>query len=89
MDEHRKQMREEAKQWQNTSVRIIHWVRIGVLVFGILMTAILFVRNVGLPKNVEETLPACVIAENGEVFSCEVNLKGEVTYYPFEKDKYA
>lgn len=88
MDEHRKRMQEEANIWQKTSVRIIQWVRIGMLVLGIFMLAVLVVQDLGFPKNVDETLSACVITESGEVLSCEVSLKGEVTNYPFKKDRY-
>ncbi len=88
MNAERKREQEKANAWQKTSVQIIHRVRVGVLVFGVLMVAWLFVKNMGFPRNVEETLPACVITEGGKVRSCEVSLKGEITNYPFKKDEY-
>jgi len=48
----------------------------------------LFIKNMGFPQNVDENLPACLIMQDGEVLSCEVSLKGEVTNYPFKKDNY-
>lgn len=88
MESERRQTQEEAEQWQNTSIRIIHRVRLGIALCFLLGVGWLFIRNVGFPKNVDEALPACVITSGGEVISCEIVLKGEVTSYPFQSDKY-
>jgi len=88
MEEHRRQMQEDAQRWQKSAVRIVNSVRIGVLVLGALVVLCMVIVNLGIPKEVEENLPAWVITESGEALPCEISLRGEVTDYIAKKDKY-
>lgn len=85
--DHREQMQKEMEQWQKKSVKLIQGVRYGVLVFGILVILVLFLRNLGFPKEIHETLPATVITESGQTLECTLEIRGEVTDYPLNKDK--
>ena len=38
---------------------------------------------VGFPKNIEQTVEACVYTEGGEQLSCQLLITGEATTYPF------
>lgn len=85
--DHREQMQKEAEQWQKKSVRLIQGIRYGVLALGILFVLVLFLRNLGFPKEINETLPATVITESGQTLECTLEIRGEVTDYPLNKDK--
>lgn len=86
--DHREQMQKEAEQWQDTSVKIIQIVRYGVLLFACLGVLILLLRNVGLPKQVDEHLSTYIITEDGTLFrAMGVDIRGEITYYPLNQDK--
>ena len=85
--DHREQMQKEAEQWQAKSIILIRIVRYGVLTLGILVVLVLFLRNLGFPKEIHETLPATVITESGQTLECTLEIRGEVTDYPLNKDK--
>lgn len=86
--DHREQMQKEAEQWQDTSVKIIQIVRYSVLLFACLGVLILLLRNVGLPKQVDEHLSTYIITEDGTLFrAMGVDIRGEITYYPLNQDK--
>ena len=87
--DHREQMQKEAEQWQDTSVKIIQRVRYGILIVACLGVLILFLRNVGFPKQVDERLPVYMVTENGDLFfrAMWVDIRGEITYYPLNQDK--
>lgn len=85
--DHREQMQREAEQWQAKSIILIRIVRYGVLTLGILVVLVLFLRNLGFPKEIHETLPATVITESGQTLECTLEIRGEVTDYPLNKDK--
>lgn len=85
--DHRDQMQKEAVQWQEKSVKIIRAVRYGVLIFVVLGVLILFLCNLGFPKEIDETIPAAVITEDGQIMECTLEIRGEVTDYPLNKNK--
>lgn len=86
--DHREQMQKEAEQWQDTSVKIIQRVRYGILIVACLGVLILFLRNVGFPKQVDEHLSTYIITEDGTLFrAMGVDIRGEITYYPLNQDK--
>ncbi len=85
--DHREEMQKEAEQWQEKSVRIIQWVRYGIIALGILIVLILFLRNLGFPKEINETIPATIITEDGQTLECALQIRGEVTDYPMNKTK--
>ena len=85
--DHREQMQKEAEQWQEKSVRLIQGIRYGVLIIGVLVILVLFLRNLGFPKEINETLPATVITESGQTLECTLEIRGEVTDDPLNKDK--
>lgn len=86
--DHREQMRQEAEQWQKKSVRLIWGVRYGVLALGILVVLVLFLRNLGFPKAINEVIPATVITEAGQTLECTLELRGEITNYPLNRNKF-
>lgn len=86
--DHREQMQKEAEQWQGTSVKIIQRVRYGILIAACLGVLILFLLNLGFPKEVNETLPALVITEDGQTLECTLEIRGEVTNYPLNQSKF-
>jgi len=65
------------------------WMRMdligSIVLLGILVC--LVVSFVGIPKDLEETVDACVYTESGETFPCQLRITGEVTTYPFRKNK--
>ena len=85
--EHRKQMQQEAEQWQKTSVKLIRGIRYGVLIFGILVVAVMFLVNLGFPREVNTTFHAMVMTAEGETLEATVELKGQVTKYPLNRGK--
>lgn len=87
--DHREQMQKEAEQWQKKSVRLIQGVRYGVLIIGVLVILVLFLRNLGFPKKINETLPATVITESGQTLECTLEIRGEITDYPLNKNKFS
>lgn len=86
--DHREEVQQEAEQWQEKSAKLIQRIRWGVLIFGIAAVLILFVRNLGFPREVNETIPAIVITEDGQTLECTVEIRGEVTNYPLNKSKF-
>ena len=84
---HREKMQIEAEQWQEKSVKIIQAVRYGVLAFGILMVLVLVLRNLGFPKKIDEAYAAAVITESGQMMECTLEIRGEITDYPLNKNK--
>ena len=86
--EHREQMRKEAEQWQKKSVRLIQGIRYGVLILGILVVVVLFLRNLGFPKEIKENHTALIITEEGQQLECDLEIRGEITDYPLNKDKF-
>ena len=87
--DHREQLQKEAEQWQGTSVKLIQRVRYGILIAACLGVLILFLRNVGFPKQIEEHLGTYIITEEGLLFrAMGVDIRGEITEYPLNKDKY-
>lgn len=87
--EHRKQMQQEAVQWQKTSVKIIQGIRYGVLIFGILLVAVMFLVNLGFPKKVNTTCQAMVVTAEGDTLEATVELKGQMTNYPLNGSKHS
>ena len=85
--EHREQMRKEAERWQGTAVKLIKDVRYGVLILGILVVFVLFLRNMGFSRDINETYTAAVIMKGGQLLECTVEIRGEVTEYPLNKYK--
>ena len=85
--DHREQMQKEAEQWQGTAVKIIQRFRYGIAAVAVLGLLILFVRNLGFPRQIDESYTASVITENGQMLECIVELRGEITEYPLNKDK--
>lgn len=86
--EHREQMQKEAQQWPGTSVKIIQSVRYGVAAIAILGLLILFVQNIGFPKEILETHPASVLTADGQLLDISLTIRGEVTHYPFQSGKF-
>lgn len=87
--DHREKMQKEAEQWQGTSVKLIQCVRYGVVAVAILGLLILFVQNLGFPKQIDETHPAAVITADGQVLDISLTIRGEITHYPFTTGKYS
>lgn len=87
--DHREQMQKEAEQWQGTSVKIIQLFRYGVAAVAILGLLVIFMQNLGIPKQVHETIPASVITADGQTLDISLTIRGEVTNYPFKSDKYS
>jgi len=87
--DHREQMQKEAEQWQDTSAKIIQRVRYGVLIVACLGILILFLRNVGFPKQIDECLPVYMVTEDGELYfrAMWVDIRGEITHYPLNPEK--
>ena len=85
--DHREQMQKEAEQWQGTSVKIIQWVRYGVVAAAVLGLLILFVQNMGFPKQINETISAVVITADAQTVDISLTLRGEITNYPFKPEK--
>jgi len=86
--DHREQMQKDAENWQKTSVKILQWVRYGVLLFAALGLLVLLLQNVNKPRTIEETLAAVVFTQSGEEIPCTVTLKGQISEYLFNKEKY-
>ena len=84
--DHREQMQKDAQVWQEKSVKLIQYIRYGVLAVGFLVVAVMFLTNLGFPREVKETLPAVVMTEDGQMMECTLELRGEVTKYPLKKD---
>ena len=63
------------------------WWRVNVVGSILMLIALagLVVSFVGFPKEIDETLDACVYTESGETMFCQIQVKGEVTKYPFRK----
>lgn len=85
--DHREQMQAEAEQWQKTSVKLVRGIRYGVLILGLLVVLVLFLRNVGFSREINEMYTAAVIIEGGQQLECTVEIRGEVTNYPLNRDK--
>ena len=85
--EHREQMRKEAEQWQGTAVKIIQRVRYGVAAVAIFGILILFVQNLGFPKQIHDTIPVAVITADGQILDTSLTIRGEITHYPFQSGK--
>ena len=86
--DHREQMQKEAEQWQGTAIKIIQRFRYGVAAVAVLGLLILFVQNLGFPKQINETLPASVITADGQMLDISLSICGEITDYPFKSEKY-
>ena len=79
-------MGENQKTRKNRSLRIVKTLRFAIGVCGILIMAGLFLYNIGISQDIDQTLAACVVTEDGQGIPCEVRITGEVTVYPL-KDK--
>lgn len=87
--DHREQMRKEAEQWQTTSAKIIQRVRYGIAAVALLGLLIIFVQNLGFPKQIDEHLATYIITEEGILFrNMGVNIQGEITNYPLKPNKF-
>ena len=75
---------EDEKLWEKRSAKIILGLRKGILIYCILVMVLLFLYNVGFQKDIEQTLDAFVITEEGESFPCEIYMTGKVTEYPLK-----
>ncbi len=66
------------------------WKMLGVLgwILFLLVIANMIGYFMGFPKDIDETLDACIFTEDGRTISCQVTLKGEVTRYPFQEEAY-
>lgn len=62
------------------------WWRVDTVASIVLLVAIgcLLVSCIGFPKELDETVEACVYTESGEEIACQVQIEGEVTRYPFK-----
>ena len=87
--DHREQMQKEAEQWQGSAVKIIQRFRYGVAAAAILGLLVIFVQNLGFPKQINETIPAAVITADGQTLDVSLTIRGEVTNYPFNSEKYS
>ena len=86
--DHREQMQQEAEQWQKTSVKLIQGIRYGVLIVACLGVLILFLQNLGFPKQIDECLPVYIFTEDGILFRAMwVDIRGEITRYPMNPNK--
>lgn len=81
------QMQKEAEK-KRSSVKIIQWFRYGVAAAALLGLLIIFVQNLGIPKQIHETLPASVITADGQMLDISLTIRGEVTNYPFRSGKH-
>lgn len=86
--DHREQTQKESEQWQGTAIKIIQRFRYGVAAVAILGLLVLFVQNLGFPKQIDETYPASVITADGKTLDISLTIRGEVTNYPFKSEKY-
>lgn len=86
--DHREQMHKDAEQWQGKSIKLIRTVRYAILIFAVLGVLVLFLQNLGFPKEINEKHSATVITEGGQTLECTVEIRGEVTNYPLNPDKY-
>ncbi len=83
-------MQKEAEAWQKKSVKLIQIIRYSVLIFGILVVLILFLRNLNFPKGVDNTYAGVTVyTESGEIFTCDLRMTGTISDYPFAKGKFA
>ena len=85
--DHREQMRKEAEQWQTTSVKIIQRVRYGIAAVALLGLLIIFMQNLGFPKQIQETVSVSVITADGQRMEASLTIRGEITNYPFKPQK--
>ena len=85
--DHREQMQAEAEQWKATSVKLIQRIRYGVAAAALLGLLILFVRNLGFPEQINETIPASVMTADAQTLDVSLTIRGEVTNYPFQSEK--
>lgn len=62
------------------------WWRLDTIGSILLLIALacLVVSFVGIPKKLDEIVDACVYTESGETISCQIQMQGEVTSYPFK-----
>jgi len=58
------------------------WLGKIAAVLMIAFLAMLLVSWMGSTKNIETTLNACLLTEDGEVLNCQVYIKGELNRYP-------
>jgi len=86
--DHREQTQKDAQQWQGTAIKLIQRVRCGIAAVAVIGLLVLVLQNVGFPKTVDETHTASVITEGGQQLECLVELRGEVTEYPLNREKY-
>lgn len=65
--------------------------KMGQILSAVLLVfmAVLLVSFVGFPKDIEETCEAAVITESGEVLTCQLQVRGNGTYYPLRQDRNA
>ena len=77
-------MDEDQQVWEKRSIKIILGFRKGVLIYGIVVMVLMIAYLVGVPKTVEQTVPAYVITQTGNSFPCELYMTGEVTEYPLK-----
>ena len=87
--DHREKMRKEAQLWHPKAVKLIRAVRYAVAALAILAVAVLFVRNLGFPEEVDRQVYAYVKTEQGEILECSLNLRGSVTVYPLHSGKFS
>ena len=75
----------------NLLVYIKYWFKLERIscILLVLFIASLVTSFIGLPKQVNETLEACILTEASEQIPCTVALEGKVTYYPFRPGKHA
>ena len=87
--EHREQLQKEADQWQGTAIKIIQRFRYGIVIAACLGVLILFLQNLGFPKQIDEHLSTYIITEDGTLFSAVgLDIRGEITYYPLKPNQY-
>lgn len=62
------------------------WWRVDTVASIVLLVTIgcLLVSFIGFPKELDETVEACVYTESGEAIAGQVRIDGEVTRYPFK-----
>ena len=66
---------------------ICYWYRLGNLICWLLLFSLLgaVVSSVGVPRKLQETCQAAVFLESGEVLTCQLEARGEITRYPFRE----
>lgn len=61
------------------------WRRMDTIgsVIMLIVLGCLVISFIGIPKEIDEIVDACVYTEHGETLHCEIQIKGEVTNHPF------